>query len=80
MKLTLSDRSTRALEKLITGDKIKGDRTKPDAPALTPYRSGPDLVNFFNEFAGNDSYGEGLPSRWRYVRDKLESHNGTHEH
>jgi len=44
-----------------------------------PYRGGPALVRFLNEFAGNDSYGQGFPSRWKYVEDKLQGHNGTHE-
>jgi len=54
---TLSARSIEALQKLITGDDIK-----QNVPALAPYRGGPALVRFFNEFAGNDSYGQGFPS------------------
>src|ERR1700733_7026771 len=72
MKLTLSARSIGALQKLITGDPIK-----QDVPALAPYRSGPALISFFNEFAGNDTYGQGFPSRWKYAEDKLQEHNGT---
>lgn len=72
MKITLSARSIGALQKLITGDNIKAE-----SPALAPYRGGPTLVKFFNEFAGNDSYGGGFPSRWKYVEDRLQSHNGT---
>jgi hypothetical protein len=72
MKLKLSARSITALQKLITGDNIKNDM-----PALAPYRGGPTLVNFFNEFSGNDSYGAGFPSRWKYVEDRLQSHNGS---
>jgi hypothetical protein len=72
MKLTLSARSIGALQKLITGDPIK-----QDVPAVAPYRSGPALISFFNEFAGNDSYGQGFPSRWKYAEDKLQGHNGT---
>jgi hypothetical protein len=37
----------------------------------TEYRSGPNLVNFFNELGFNDSYGQGFPSRWKYTDDKL---------
>jgi very-short-patch-repair endonuclease len=36
-----------------------------------PYRSGPDLVMFFNQFGWDDTYGEGFPSRYRYVEEKL---------
>lgn len=36
------------------------------------YKSGPKLVRFFNQyFNHNDTYGQGFPSRWRYVFDKL---------
>ena len=36
------------------------------------YKSGPKLVSFFNEyFNRNDRYGQGFPSRWAYVYDKL---------
>ena len=31
------------------------------------YRSGPKLVEFFNAFGFNDTYGEGFPSRWWYT-------------
>lgn len=30
----------------------------------TDYRSGPKLVEFFNQFGFHDSYGQGFPSRW----------------
>ena len=39
---------------------------------LYTYKSGPNLVNFFNQYFGNnDMYGQGFPSRWRYVYDNL---------
>lgn len=46
---------------------------------LTPYRSGPKLVNFFNGLGCNDLYpeGGGFPSRWKFVEDKLRELNGT---
>ena len=35
-------------------------------------KSGPQLVSFFNSrFNFNDTYGQGFPSRWAYVYDKL---------
>lgn len=43
----------------------------------TEYRSGPQLVNFFNILGSNDSYGQGFPSRWKYSDDKLNQINGT---
>jgi very-short-patch-repair endonuclease len=36
-----------------------------------PYRSGPQLVSFFNQFNRNDSYGYGFPSRWKYTESIL---------
>lgn len=72
MELTLSGYSITALQKIITGD-----APKKDAPAVAPYRSGPELITFFYEFGGNDTYGAGFPSRWVYAEDKLKSHNGT---
>ncbi|QOR35162.1 hypothetical protein IMX26_17155 [Clostridium sp. 'deep sea'] len=45
----------------------------------TQYRSGPQLVDFFNEIGFSDSYGQGFPSRWLYTDDKLKKINGTPE-
>jgi len=44
---------------------------------VTEYRSGPDLVKFFNALGFNHSYGQGFPSRWKYTDDCLETINGT---
>lgn len=41
------------------------------------YRSGPMLVEFFNELGFHDVYGQGFPSRWIYTEDRLKSLNGT---
>ncbi|MBY0597351.1 abortive infection family protein [Bacillus bingmayongensis] len=35
------------------------------------YRSGPQLVDFYNEFGFDSSYGQGFPTRWTYAQDKL---------
>lgn len=45
----------------------------------TEYRSGPQLVRFFNDLGFNDSYGQGFPSRWKYTDEKLSQINGTTE-
>lgn len=55
-----------ALGCIITGD---GGRS--------PYRSGPQLVSFFNEFGSEDTYGSGFPSRWYYAKEKLREFNDT---
>jgi hypothetical protein len=43
----------------------------------TEYRSGPELVAFFNHLGFDDSYGSGFPSRWMYTDGKLQRINGT---
>lgn len=45
----------------------------------TEYRSGPELVQFFNDLGFDDSYGQGFPSRWMYTDEKLAKINGTPE-
>jgi hypothetical protein len=45
----------------------------------TQYRSGPQLVQFFNELGFNDTYGQGFPSRASYTDDRLAKINGTPE-
>jgi hypothetical protein len=42
-----------------------------------PYRSGPVLVELFNEFGANDLYGQNFPTRWRYAEEKLHTLIGT---
>ena len=43
----------------------------------TEYRSGPNLIKFFNKFGFNDEYGQGFPSRWQYTDQKLMELNKT---
>lgn len=43
-----------------------------DIEGFFSYKSGSKLVAFFNTyFNQNDKYGQGFPSRWAYVHDKL---------
>lgn len=43
-----------------------------DIDGYYTYKSGPALVRFFNQnFNYNDTYGQGFPSRWKYVFDKI---------
>ena len=42
-----------------------------------PYRSGPELINFFSRYGYDESYGSGFPSRTRYTEEKLKDLNGT---
>lgn len=64
--MRISGRTFNILAKVVTGD-----------CGLTPYLSGPMLVQLFNEFGSNDTYGQGFPSRWKYAEDKLRALNGT---
>jgi hypothetical protein len=43
----------------------------------TEYRSGPKIIQFFNELGFRDTYGQGFPSRWMFTDEKLNSINGT---
>ena len=41
------------------------------------YRTGPELVNFFNNLGFHDRYGQGFPSRWIYTEENIKKINGT---
>lgn len=45
----------------------------------TQYRSGPQLVQFFNELGFSDTYEQGFPSRASYTDDRLMRINGKPE-
>ena len=64
--MKISEQTISALGSIITGD---GGRS--------PYRTGLQLVAFFNEFGSEDSYGAGFPSRWNYAEKKLREFNDT---
>lgn len=64
MKIAL--RTIKALGRIITGD-----------GGMSPYRSGPQLVTFFNGHGGNELYGQGFPSRWQFAEKQLQKLNGT---
>jgi hypothetical protein len=64
--MKISDKTISALAKIITGDS-----------GISPYKSGPQLVDFFNDIGANDVYGKGFPSRWSYAEEKLRQFNNT---
>lgn len=68
MKIDVNEKTIEALGEIITGD-----------AQLSPYRSGPELVNFFNQFGLNDSYGGGFPSRWKYAEEKVRHFNSSNK-
>lgn len=45
----------------------------------TQYRTGPQIIDFFNQLGFNDKYGNGFPSRWVYTDDRLKEINGKPE-
>lgn len=64
--MKFSNRTIQAIGQVITGD---GN--------ISPYRSGPKLVRFFNEHGGNSRYEEGFPSRWKFAEDQLDALNNS---
>jgi hypothetical protein len=64
--MKLSERSIKRVAEIITGDK-----------GLSPYRSGPKLVSFFNDFGCDHTYGQGFPSRWMFAEERIREFNGT---
>jgi len=45
--------------------------------AISPYRSGPKLVGFFNDFGTDHTYGQGFPSRWSFAETCIRQFNDT---
>ena len=67
--MKVAEQTISALSSVITGD-----------GGLSPYRSGPELVTFFNEFCKSpDEYRQGFPSRWMYAEGKLRELNDSPE-
>ncbi len=64
--MKLSEKTVKGLGQIVTGDK-----------QLSPYRSGPVLVDLFNEYGADDDYGQGFPSRWVYAEDHVKRLNNT---
>ena len=64
--MKLSERSIKRVAEIITGDKGR-----------SPYRSGPNLVSFFNDFGCDHTYGQGFPSRWMFAEERIREFNGT---
>ncbi|UFJ41242.1 abortive infection family protein [Brevibacillus humidisoli] len=64
--MKVSERTIQAIGQIVTGDN-----------GISFYRSGPELVRFFNELGFDDTYGKGFPSRWYYAEQNIRSINGT---
>ena len=63
-EIKISSNSIKELANIVSGD------TK-----VSPYRSGPQLVEFFNGFLDHDVYGKGFPTRWYYAEEKIKEAN-----
>jgi len=75
--ILIDQKTIEALQKLITGDTVEANAPLTGTP-LVPYRSGPDLIAFFNQFCDEkEVYGQGFPSRWVYAQDKIIELKGT---
>mgnify|MGYP000863934396 CR=1 FL=1 len=59
--MKVKDATLKFIRDLITGDS-----------GITPYKSGPLLVEFFNKFGFNCQYGPGFPSRWSFTEENLK--------
>lgn len=66
MGMMVADTTISAIARIVTGDS-----------GISPYRSGPQLVTFFNQFGWDDTYGNGFPSRWLYAEEKIGQANDT---
>lgn len=72
--MRISQQSIEALAKIIAGDRPDGYQQP-----LSPYRSGPQLVMFFNSLGFQDEYGSGFGTRRVYAASRLGELNGTPE-
>jgi hypothetical protein len=64
--MEISENSIKLMARLVCGES-----------RYAPYKSGPELVRFFNQFGINDEYGKGFPSRGDYTENKLKELNGS---
>ena len=64
--MRISAKTMERLTEIITGNTEK-----------SPYRSGPQLIEFFRDFGERDLYGKDFPARAYYVQEKLNKFNGT---
>lgn len=62
--MKISERTIKRLGEIITGDK-----------KLSPYRTGPQLVRFFNDLGFNTLYGKDFGSRWAFAEQRIRDWN-----
>lgn len=59
-QVMISEKTIEYLKTIITGDSGKSE-----------YKTGPKLIEFFNQFGFSDNYGQGFPPRWFFTQEKL---------
>lgn len=64
--MKISERTIKRLGEIITGDK-----------KVSPYRTGPKLVRFFNDLGFNTLYGDDFGSRWAFAEQCIRDWNDT---
>ncbi|MDF1544129.1 MAG: abortive infection family protein [bacterium] len=64
--MTISDHTINALVEVVTGNS-----------KISPYRSGPDLIQFFVPFGCATIYGRGFPARHSFAADEIKKINGS---
>jgi hypothetical protein len=71
----LSQRTISALQRVIPGNPAENN------DPVSPYRTGPALVTFFNNLGFEHAYPSrgGFPSRWAYAEENLDAINGTED-
>lgn len=68
--MELSQFTIEKLVKVINGEQINGKQ-------ITPYKSGPNLIELFSNYGFRDIYGKGFKSRKDYTKEKLLKINKT---
>jgi Abortive infection C-terminus len=66
--MKIEERTLKALGQIVTGD-----------AQLSPYRTGPMLVDLFNDLGLDEVYGQGFPSRWAFAEESIRKLNGKPE-
>lgn len=74
--MELSPPTISALTRVVTGGSASAS---PGDPRYGPYRSGPDLIDFFRPFGATEIYGQGFGSRTGYAKGHLERLNASED-
>lgn len=64
--MKVGQRTIEKLAEIVTGNNSRA-----------PYRSGPKLIELFNQYGFNDHYGQGFGARKTYAEERLSKLNGT---